>query len=42
MEGRQVRQSYREVLIQILLTTEKKKEKGNRGTLERVVGEWEG
>ena len=39
---RQVRQSYKEALVQISPTTEKKKEKGNRGALERVVGEWEG
>ena len=35
----QVRQSYREALVQISPTTEKKKEKGNRGALKRVVGE---
>ena len=39
MAERQVRQSYREALVQILPTTEIKKEKGNQGALERVVGE---
>ena len=42
MAERQVRRSYREALVQISPTTEKKREKGNRGALERVVGEWEG
>ena len=42
MEERQLRQRYREALVQISPTTEKKREKGNRGALERVVGEWEG
>ena len=42
MAERQVRQSYREALVQISPTTKKKKEKGNQGTLESVVGEWEG
>ena len=42
MAERQVRQSYREALVQISPTTEKKMEKGNRGALERVVGESEG
>ena len=42
MEERQLRQRYREALVQITATTEKKREKGNRGALERVVGEWEG
>ena len=42
MAERQVQQSYREALVQISPTTEEKKEKGNRGALERVVGECEG
>ena len=39
---RQIRQSYREALVQISSTTEKKKEKETGRALERVVGEWEG
>ena len=42
MEERQVRPSYREALILILPTTEKKKEKKKPGALERVVGEKRG
>ena len=42
MAERQVRQRYREALVQISPTTEKKRAKGNREALERVVGEWEG
>ena len=42
MAERQVRQSYREALVQISPTTEKKNGKRKRGALERVVGEWEG
>ena len=42
MAERQVRRSYREALVQISPTIEQKRAKGNRGALERVVGEWEG
>ena len=36
MAERQVRRSYREALVQISPTTEKKRAKGNWGALERV------
>ena len=42
MAERQVRQSYREALVQISPSTEKKKGIRKPGRLERVVGEWEG
>ena len=42
MAERQVRQSYREALVQISPTTEKKKGKRKPGGLEREVGEREG
>ena len=42
MAERQVRQSYREALVQISPTTEKKKgKKETGGALKRVVGECE-